>query len=182
MKRQVRNKRELMIEAWEELDCETVGAAELETIQNVLREVYGEGATEGPAAIARVLADEGAVLRHSEVLECDVNWRQQNISVEELDFTNPRPTADRLAQLAEQWKQSNLPEQKALSDLVHVWRREAELLTSSKVIDESGKAVVREVRGWIGVWLQNPVMFADWLSLRVQAAEFVEKFGEQSTD
>src|SRR5438093_701594 len=43
-----------------------------------------------PAAIARAVSDEGAVLRHPEVLECDASWREQNsgeaISPEVLNF------------------------------------------------------------------------------------------------
>src|SRR5918997_5264609 len=70
-----RTKRDLMIEVWEHLDCETVGAVELETIESVVRERFGDGAVESPAAVARLFADEGAELRHAEVLELDARWR-----------------------------------------------------------------------------------------------------------
>src|SRR5438270_11000439 len=62
-----RTKRDLMIEVWEHLDGGTVGARELEAVAEAVRERFGEGAVESPAAIARLLADEGAELRHSEV-------------------------------------------------------------------------------------------------------------------
>ena len=67
-----RTKQDLVIEVWEALDCESVGARELEQIQEALRERFGEGALASPAAIARMVADEGAVLRHPEVCECDL--------------------------------------------------------------------------------------------------------------
>ena len=67
-----RTKRDFMIEVWEALDCESVGAAELQAIENEVRERFGEGGVERPAAVARLLADEGAELRHPEVLELDV--------------------------------------------------------------------------------------------------------------
>src|SRR5437763_1278839 len=70
-----RAKRGLVIEVWEHLDCETVGARELEAVAEAVRERFGEGAVESPAAIARLLADEGAELRHSEVLAADAHWR-----------------------------------------------------------------------------------------------------------
>src|SRR5215208_1599577 len=60
-----RTKRDLMIEVWEHLDCESV----------VARERFGEGAVESPASVARLLADEGAELRHAEVLELDAQRR-----------------------------------------------------------------------------------------------------------
>src|SRR5688500_2038586 len=72
---QARTKHELMIEVWEHLDCETVGARELEAITAAVRERFGEGAEESPAIVARLLADEGAELRHAEVLEADARWR-----------------------------------------------------------------------------------------------------------
>src|SRR5215210_1078544 len=72
---QARTKRELMIEVWEHLDCESVGAKELEAVSEAVSARFGEGAVESPARIARVLADEGAELRHAEVLELDARWR-----------------------------------------------------------------------------------------------------------
>src|SRR5690606_29003547 len=66
---QAKNKRDLMIEVWEKLDCESVGSVEIEAIEEVVRDVYGESAVESPMRIARLLADEGAELRHSEIME-----------------------------------------------------------------------------------------------------------------
>ena len=86
------NKSELIIEIWEALDCESVGARELEEIQKEVFERFGAGAVDSPAAIARLLADEGAVLRHPEVFDCDLKWREglltQNNLVGELTFTS----------------------------------------------------------------------------------------------
>src|SRR6266700_2561895 len=65
-RRQTQTKRDLIIDVWGSLDCESVGA----------------GAVESPAAIARTLSDEGAVLRHPDVLECDARWREQNLCEE----------------------------------------------------------------------------------------------------
>jgi len=74
------NKRELILNAWEELDCESVGRKELEQLQQSILEVLGEAAVDSPAAIARIVADEGAHLRHPEVLEYDSEWRQQQLA------------------------------------------------------------------------------------------------------
>src|SRR5205085_10324109 len=71
-------KRDLIIEVWERLDCETVGARELEEIIGAVRARFGAGAVESPAQVARLLADEGAELRHAEVLEADARWRARD--------------------------------------------------------------------------------------------------------
>lgn len=84
-------KQDLIIEVWEALDCESVGASELEQIQEVIRQRFGSGSLDSPASIARTLADEGAVLRHPEVLSLDTEWRERElsalISLDELNFT-----------------------------------------------------------------------------------------------
>src|SRR6185436_14190437 len=89
---QARSIPDLIIEVWEALDCESVGTHELEQIQEALREKFGEGALTSPAAIARAVADEGAVLRHPEVFECDLMWRKRLLEArrikDELDFTD----------------------------------------------------------------------------------------------
>src|SRR5688572_7719559 len=86
-----RTKRDLIIEVWESLDCESVGARELKQIQRVVDREFGAGSAESPASIARTLADEGAVLRHPEVLSLDTEWRERElsrlISPDELNFS-----------------------------------------------------------------------------------------------
>src|SRR3982074_873501 len=93
-----RTKDELIIEIWEQLDCESVGAKELEAIQGAVRDRFGAGAVESPASIARTLADEGAVLRHPEVIECDAGWRergfQQSLLPETVNFDGLNEAAD----------------------------------------------------------------------------------------
>src|SRR5713226_3997679 len=74
-----RTKRELIITAWDDLGRIRVGASELRKIQSSIHDQFGAGAVESPAAIARVLADEGAELRHPEVIEFDARWREAKI-------------------------------------------------------------------------------------------------------
>src|SRR5688572_24936500 len=71
---------DLIIEVWEALDCESVGREELEQIQHVLVEKFGEGANESPAVIARTLGDEGGALRQPEVFECDAQRRERTLA------------------------------------------------------------------------------------------------------
>ena len=67
-----RTRHDLIIEVWEDLDCESVGARELEQIQEVLREKFGEGARDSPASIARKHG-RPAERRHS--LQIEINRR-----------------------------------------------------------------------------------------------------------
>ena len=81
-KPQARTKRDLITEVWNRFGRRAVGEVELSEIQRSLRAQFGEGAGLSPAAIARVLADEGADLRHPEVIEFDARWREAKIEAE----------------------------------------------------------------------------------------------------
>lgn len=180
MKRPAQNKRELMIEVWEELECESVGDQELLEIQLALLQAFGNGAVDSPAAIARVLADEGAVLRHPEVLACDVKWRRSRItagaSEEEHKCSNLHLAEKNLLSSAERWSQADDAERARLRERVNEWGRESDLISQSRIAVGDEKVLAAEIRSWIGIWLLNPEMFADWLSLRQRAPEFVERF------
>ncbi|HRA39690.1 MAG TPA: hypothetical protein PK108_03955, partial [Pyrinomonadaceae bacterium] len=63
-----RTKNELIIEVWEKLDCENVGSTEIEAIEIAVAAEYGQAAVDSPMIIARLLADEGAELRHAEIM------------------------------------------------------------------------------------------------------------------
>src|SRR4028118_536044 len=73
-----RTKYDLIMEVWEALDCESIGRAELEAIEEAVRGRFGEGALETPMTLARMLADEGAELRHHEILALDVERRTED--------------------------------------------------------------------------------------------------------
>src|SRR3954447_5336051 len=65
---------QLIVKTWKRIGKDTVGAAELSTIQHVLAQRFGSSAS--PASIARVLADHGARLGHPEILQADMRWRE----------------------------------------------------------------------------------------------------------
>jgi len=177
-----RTKRELIIEVWEALDCESVGQTELERIQRVLEERFGEGGVESPAAIARVVAEEGAVLRHPEVLACDRSWRETKMSANgRLDFSSLAAALESFSELELQRRQ--LDEQtktsawQQLSDAVTNARNDVVIIARSRIVAESQRAEAKEIAEWLRVWLVGPAMFHDWLELRMGSADFQKKFG-----
>lgn len=178
---------ELAIEVWEALDCESVGTPELKEIQRIIEERFGRGAVESPAAIARTLADEGAVLRHPEVLEFDSEWRIEHASefseIDDLEFSSLESAALSLYRL-ELWRteigtRSDGPGLKSLLDLVSEYRRDVLLVAGSKIANAATRAEAREIALWMRVWLEQPDLFADWLSLRSSSPEFLQKFGDR---
>ncbi len=191
-----RTRRDLIIEVWEALDCESVGARELEQIQHALGEKFGAGALESPAAIARVVADEGAALRHPEVFEFDVKWRRQQLEKtsfgDELDFSNLSSAFASVVKLEErrlefrsevgdqksEVRSQNVPQ--ALRAAVAAARADCLLRARSKILDSQPREQAREIAEWLRVWLQAPELFSDWLDLRRRAPEYRAKFTEEA--
>ena len=179
-----RTRGDLIIEVWEALDCESVGACELEQIQQALREKFGEGALESPASIARTVADEGAVLRHPEVFDYDTKWRERLISgvvpLESLGFSNLPEASESIGKLeawrrefADAGKQSDL---RRLKEFALKTKQGLQLVARSRVVDTKRRLEAGEIVQWLTIWMRDPAIFEDWLSLRQRSAEFVEKF------
>lgn len=181
------NKQELIIEVWEALDCESVGGPELEQIQEVLEQRFGEGGQESPAAIARVVADEGAVLRHPEVFECDQNWRLRRLSSQsyehQLDFSDFQKAVASFGVLDQIHRQLATQDGMAATRLRHVVsnaRLNVTMVSRSKILAVEERERAREISQWLTVWLQSPHLFMDWLDLRLRSEEFRNKFPNRS--
>lgn len=182
-----RTKRDLMIEVWERLDCESVGAEELEAITEAVRARFGEGAVESPATVARLLADEGAELRHAEVLEMDARRRTADpyepMFRNVLKFSNFDDAANsikRLDNLRKQFKRKNdreglrLVREKALKG-----KQRAEMISRNRKVDERKREEKAEMAEWFAVWLRQPEIFDDWLDLRRRSQDFRDRFNEE---
>jgi hypothetical protein len=179
-----RTKRDLIIEVWEALDCESVGARELDQIQQGLHEKLGAGAIESPASIARVVADEGAILRHPEVFECDLKWREEKLNgtISSFDFSSLQTALESFS--AVESRRRELEEQKneaalqRLREVITGARQDSLLIARSKIVAAPQRAEAKEIAEWLRVWLVTPELFRDWLDLRMRSAEFQRKFGD----
>src|SRR4030095_10622607 len=96
-------------------------------------------------SIARTVADEGAVLRHPEVFQCDVNWREQNLKRwefhEGLDFSNFSAAFESVVKLEEKRLQLQFDNEasslKELREVVAGIRKDSLLQARSKILDRS---------------------------------------------
>jgi hypothetical protein len=181
-----RTKIDLMIEVWEHLDCESVGAAELEAIASEVRERFGEGAVEHPAAVARLLADEGAELRHAEVLELDAQYRSadpyeamfRNV-LKFSSFAQAASSIKNLENLRRQFarKKDQVGIRRA-QEIALKGKRRAEMIARNPKVDEKKRAEKLEIAEWFTVWLKHPEIFNDWLDLRQRSKDFRQRFAE----
>ena len=182
-----RTKRELMIEVWERLDCESVGASELQAIAEAVRGRFGEGAVESPATVARLLADEGAELRHAEILELDARWRTadpyeamfRNV-LRFSDFAQAAASVKQLDNLRRQFERKGDREGlRRVRETVLKGKQRAEMIARNPAVNERKRAEKAEMAEWFTVWLNQPELFADWLSLRRGSKDFRSRFGDE---
>jgi len=147
---------------------EVVGASELRLIQDAFVERFGSAIS--PASIARVLADHGARLCHPEILQADARWRVEQLlfTAEDLDLANVE-AALRLINKVERQFDTDAPGRERLRQAVRGLKTEIDSLAARNPL-------AKEVSQWLTVWLQNPGIFADWLTLRQNTPEFRERF------
>jgi hypothetical protein len=181
-----RTKIDLIIEVWEKLDCESVGAAEIEAINEAVRGRFGDAAVESPMRTARLLADEGAALRHAEIMEL---WVRHAAEIPyEAEFRNLVQVGSFSAARSSLRNVENLRRKfvaEGDTDGVRQLREEVldtkkELMDRSrkKTIGDDGSAAANaEIAEWLTIWLQSPEIFENWIKLRQASAEFKERFG-----
>jgi len=182
--------REVIVKLWLELDRPPVDAQFLETVQLQLAKSSEDPAI-SPASVARVLADEGAELRHPEIIESDVRWRAALISsrmdkfagVESLSSTarlNIQDAAVVISQMETLRQEFERDDDRArlaeLRTLAADARQRAEAMGKSRKLDETVRGEQSEIAEWLKVWLQIPTLFENWLELRRRSDEFRKKF------
>jgi hypothetical protein len=163
----MQTKEQFILDMWEGLEKEVVGASELSLIQDAVITHFGSAAS--PASIARVLADHGAPLRHPEILQADASWREKQLlfTAEDLELTSIE-AAFALTKKIQQFE-SDPSTREHLRQAVRSLKSELDTFSTRSQL-------AAEVAEWLTVWLQNPQIFAEWLDLRQNTAEFRERF------
>jgi hypothetical protein len=186
-----RTKHELMVAVWDDLGRGMVGAPELRKIQRSIRERFGEEAVDSPAVIARMLADEGAELRHPEVIELDARWRQAKIIRETkrlegleavaagkpLRLDQAETLIKKLEGLREEADRAgDKTAVRSAQKIASEAREIAISMSRDLALDQTTRNEQAEIAEWLTVWIQTPRLFEEWLELRRRSADFKRKF------
>lgn len=179
-----RTKDDLIIEVWEKLDCENVGAVEIQAIETVVADQYGDSAVDSPMVIARLLADEGAELRHPEIMKLYVERASdrpydgalRNI-VRIGDLKSALASIRNLENLRRKYAKSNdKPGLRLVRETAIRGKQTAAETAERKDLDETTQFVNAEIAQWFTVWLQTPQVFESWVVLRQRSPDFMERF------
>jgi len=180
-----RTKDDLIIEVWEKLDCEDVGAAEIEAIETVVSDQYGRSAVDSPMVIARLLAGEGAELRHAEIMELWVERASDRPydaafrSVLKIDsLKNTAVSIRNLENLRRKYKNEDDKEGLRLVRETALRGKQTAAETAQRTnVEALTKLVNTEIAQWFIIWLETPEVFEDWVALRQRSPDFIDKFG-----
>ena len=171
-------KDQLILDVWAKTGKDVVDAAELDRIQQKLVEEFGVQGRESPASIARTLADHGVRLKHPEILETDARWREREVlalfASEELNFATIESAVSWIEKLG-----ASPPDSESRRFVLQI-KTELELIGVSKQVPQGEREIAAEVAHWLTVWLQNPPIFADWLTLRRQSPDFRARFNARN--
>ncbi len=183
---QSRTKIDLIIEVWEKLDCESVGAKEIEAVEMVVREKFGASAVESPMIIARLLADEGAELRHAEIMELDVERRLEspydamfrNI-LKFSDFKQTLASIRRLENLRKKFLAENNREGlRLVRETALKGKNRSQMIAKNEKVEKKKREQKQEIVEWFTIWLQSPEVFENWITLRQNSPDFLKRFEE----
>ena len=185
------NKREFVTSIWRSLGEPAVGEEELRRIQKAMDEAFGQGGVSSPASIARILADEGAELKHPEIIEFDARWRESQIQLEakkldslgtwspesQLRLRQAESLIKRLEKLRRRLERNGDDQaSRQIRTLAIDTRRAAELRARRQSLAEAERAEQSEIAEWLRIWLQTPNLFEQWVELRKSSPDFKKKF------
>lgn len=185
------NKREFVTSIWRSLGEPAVGEEELRRLQKAMEEAFGHGGVSSPASIARILADEGAELKHPEIIEFDAHWRESQIQLEakkldnlgnwspenQLRLRQAESLIKRLEKLRRRFERKGDDQgAKQIRALAIDTRRAADLRARRQSLAEAERAEQSEIAEWFGIWLQTPNLFEQWVELRKSSPDFRKKF------
>ncbi len=188
-----RTKRELAIEVWNGLPRAAVGQNELCEIQSAIAKRFGEGAVDSPASIARLLADEGAEMRHPEIIEFDARWRQAQIEKSATDFSvldrfeagkplrlkQAETLIKKLEKLRKKFERAGDEQvMRSLQDEAVNARQNLQSLAKSERLNQRVRGEQIEIVEWLSVWIRTPKLFEEWLGLRKRSPDFRQRFGK----
>lgn len=162
------------MEVWEKLDCESIGRVELEAIETVVGEIYGMSPQDTPMRLARLLADEGAELRHSELLELDVERRTATEDLplisQPLDISQKTKALKSINELEELRRkfdsQKKVDGISALRKKAIAARDQCLGIAGNPDKSDVSRKDASEIAEWLSIWIQSPEIFNAWLKAR----------------
>jgi hypothetical protein len=153
--------------------------AEIEQVRRQLIARHGEAAKTSADYIASVLEDAGLRVVLRDAADTAEEYEEQFHDL--LHFSTLAEAEMCLVRLDEMWRKFRAEGEPAAAarvlEVARRGRRRAEMIAHNAKVEQRKRAEKAEVANWFALWLQTPDLFFDWLEVRKQAPEFVQRFG-----
>ena len=177
------SKKQLILEAAQEIGAQKFTAAEIEQVRRKLIAQHGAEGKTSADYIASVLSAAG--LRVALSQRADTEGRYDEEFHDLLHFATLEEAEMCLMRLDELVRKFRAEgEQAAVKRVLEVGRlgrRRAEMIARNPRVDPKKREEKQEILEWFRIWLETPETFFDWLDLRKRSPDFQRRFGSKAS-
>ena len=172
------SKKQMILELARGMRVPKFTPAEVEQIRRQLITQLGAAGKTSPDYIAGVL--ETAGLRVVWSTQADTEGYYEEEFHDLLRFGTLEEAEMCIIRLDELLRRFRAEHEKAaverVFEVARLGRRRAEMISRNSKVDPQKRAEKEEIMSWFQIWLETPDAFFDWLELRKQSPEFLQRF------
>ncbi|HUI53235.1 MAG TPA: hypothetical protein VLV88_02810 [Terriglobales bacterium] len=180
MSEELRTKKEMILEAAEEIRPPKWTPAEIDQLRRKLLAEHGEAGKTGTDYIADVLKSAGIKVSLTVQEEAEDQFEEEFEDL--LHFKTLEDAEVSLMRLDELMRRFQTHGERAaverVLEIARLGKRRAEMIARNHKVEAHRRAEKEEIASWFRIWLETPDAFFDWLDVRKQSPEFREKFPE----
>jgi hypothetical protein len=175
-------KKHAILEAAKEMAVERFTPAEIEQVRRKLVVHFGPEGKTSPDYIAQVLSDAGMRVVLSAEAAVDGAYEEEFHDL--LHFSTLEEAEMCLIRLDELWRkfrgEGRRAEAGRVLEVARLGRRRAEMIARNHRVDARKREEKQEIVQWFRIWLETPDAFFDWLDVRKQTPEYLQRFGDRA--
>lgn len=175
-----RHKKEMILEAADEIGVQNWSVAEIDQLRRKLLADHGEAGKTSNEYIVDVLKDAGWKIQLTEREEAEDRFEEEFEDI--LHFKSLQDAEVSLTRLDELARRFRMHGEKAaverVLEIARLGKRRAEMISHNRKVEEKKRREKKEIAEWFRVWLETPDAFFDWLDVRKSSPEFKATFGE----
>ena len=178
MSDELRSKKEMILEAAEEIHATKWTPAEIDQLRRKLIAEHGEAGKTGADYVADVLKAAGIKVILSVREEAEDQFEEE---FEDLLHFKTLEDAEvslmRLDELMRRFQTHNEPAAvERVLEIARLGKRRAEMIARNPKVEAQKRKEKEEIASWFRIWLETPDAFFDWLDVRKESPDFRAKF------
>jgi hypothetical protein len=179
---ELETKKQAILEVAAEMGVERFTSAEIEQLRRRLLAQFGSSGKTSAEYIEQVLQQAGRRVILS--TEADTEGLYEEEFKDLLHFSTLEEAEMCLIRLDELLRKFRAENQRAAAERVlevaRLGRRRAGMIARNSRVDAHKRDEKQEIVQWFRIWLETPDAFFDWLDVRKQSPEFLQRFGNSA--